>query len=143
MRGVVGLDPRKCPYCRKIRESITVKIELLKSMGAPEEMIAKLEKQKYCPFHSKVLRILYLERIKAERVFSINESEKSFRINFGYRTPNHRATLLLIIPKKFKGTFLVMANGRSYITNHEILNLLTTKELHQLSTLLPHPNTTS
>jgi hypothetical protein len=54
---VIGLDSRKCPFCAKIRELAKAKAKLLRRMGAPEQEIAKLEKQKYCPFHFKVMKI--------------------------------------------------------------------------------------
>ena len=135
----VGLDSRKCPFCAKIRERAKAKAELLRRMGAPEQEIAKLEKQKYCPFHFKVMKIQILRRTKAKRIFSVTESEKTFRVNFGYKNSHSKATLLLIIPK-FKGKFIVMANGCSFYTTHEILNLFTTKELQYLTTLINHPN---
>jgi hypothetical protein len=135
----VGLDSRKCPFCAKIREQAKAKAKLLRRMGAPEQEIAKLEKQKYCPFHLKVMKILTLRRTRAERIFSVNESEKTFRVNFGYKNSHSKATLLLIIPK-FKGKFIVMANGCSFYTTHEILNLFTTKELQYLTTLINNPN---
>jgi hypothetical protein len=136
---VIGLDSRKCLFCARIRERAKAKAELLRRMGTPEQEIAKLEKQKYCPFHFKVMKILTLRRTKAERIFSVTESEKTFRVNFGYKNSHSKATLLLIIPK-FKGKFIVMAGGLPFYTTYEILNLFTTKELQYLTTLINHLN---
>jgi hypothetical protein len=135
----IGLDSRKCPFCARIREQAKAKAELLKRMGTPEQEIVKLEKQKYCPFHLKVMKILTLRRTKAERIFSVTESEKTFRVNFGYKNSHSKATLLLIIPK-FKGRLIVMAGGPPFYTTHEILNLFTTQELQHLTTLINTPN---
>jgi len=138
----VGLDSRKCPFCAKIRERAKAKAKLLRRMGVPNKEIAKLEKQKYCPFHFKVMKIQTLKKDRAERIFSVTESEKTFRVNFGYKNTHSKATLLLIIPK-FKGKLIVMAGGLPFYTTHEILNLLTTKELQYLSSLINHPNNES
>ena len=135
----IGLDSRKCPICREIMEKTKVKAELLRKLGAPEEEIAKLERRKYCPFHLKVMKIQMLRKTKAERVFSISEAENSFRVHFGYKNHNDKATLHLIIPK-FKGKLTIMANGYLFFVNHEILNLFTTNELQTLNSLINGKN---
>ena len=134
MKGI-GLDSRKCPICKEIRKKTEMKVELLRKLGAPEDMITRLAKRKYCPFHLKVMKIQILERTEAERVFNVTETEKSFRVNFGYKNHKDKATLLLIIPK-FKGKLIVMANGYIFFVNHEILNLFTTNELQTLKSLI-------